>query len=429
MRFTILFFLLTISCTSNANQVYFRGSECIKDPGIRDVHFRESAHFDKKYSKEEAVAEIKKVLLDKAYRKASEGSSYIVESVIFKQDEEKINAGKVTRSAEITGFLHLSAVTGCEEGQAIAKNESNKLSFYFNYSKIKVEEVQLDTSIQVQKIPSLKISGNSIYGLKLGVSYQDALKQVGRFSFDWRVNDKWRLVTVGRNTALFFEQDRLVGGQYHRQLLPTVWSNLIELAATKPMLEVNGNEINMKNHAMSGSYLTSLEQKYSLLDYDTFRISEDEVELRLSGLALGRVPNKQEFAFSLACYDEQSAAQDFVDKYRNSLPRFYNQAGEIALLTGCSQVLYLWNDEGFKSLLLSERANFSSTKFIHSKLLSKGFSDWSFYGVKYLSGVHSNDVLSIKSAEDDVYEIKAADWQGYFVTDQEQAFQGQFYLQ
>ncbi|KZN52696.1 hypothetical protein N476_09695 [Pseudoalteromonas luteoviolacea H33] len=429
MRVSILFFLLIISCMSNAKEVFFRGSECTKLPEGQDVHFKESTNFDKKYSKDEAVADLKKALLNKAYVKASNGTSYLIESIRFKQDEEKIRGGKITRSAQITGFLHLSPITGCEHGQVISTDESNKLSYFYNFSKIRLEKAQVETLVQEQMIPSLKISDKRIYGLELGISYQDALKQIGRFSFDWRVNDIWRLATIGRNTVLFFEQDMLVGGQYHRDLLPTVWSNFIEIAATKPLLEVNNTEINMTYHAMSESSLTSLEQKYSLLDYDRFRISEDEVELRLSGLALGKLPNKEDFSFSLACYDEQDGVQNFIDKNLSSLPKFYSQTGEIGVLTGCNQVLYLWNDESFKSLLLSERANFNSTQLIHANMLSKGFSDWSFYGVEYLKGIQSNNALTIKHAEDDVYDVKAGSWLGYFVADEGLAFQGQFYVQ
>ncbi|MCF6439268.1 hypothetical protein L1077_07495 [Pseudoalteromonas luteoviolacea] len=385
-------------------------------------------NFYKNNSKDEVIAGLKKALLNKAYQKASRGTSYLIESVRFKKAEEKIREGKITRHAQIIGSLHLSAVKGCEHGEVIKEGESAKLSLFYHYSKIAVDKVQSEHVVVEQTVSSLKINDKSIYGLELGVSYQDALRQVGRFSFDWQVNEQWRLVTLGRNTVLFFEQDVLVGGQYHRHLLPTVWSNLIELSATKPLLEVNGTEVSMTNHAMSGANLTFLEKKYSFLDYDKFRISEDEVELRLSGLVIGKVPNDNELLFSLACYEENNGVQDFIDKHHTSLPKFYNQTGEIGLLTGCNQVLLLWKDERFKSLLLSERANFNSAQFIHAQVLSRGFSDWSFYGVNYLQGIESNSELLIKHEEDDVYEVNAGGWQGYFVTDDGLAFQGNFYL-
>ncbi|WP_145925116.1 hypothetical protein [Pseudoalteromonas luteoviolacea] len=276
---------------------------------------------------------------------------------------------------------------------------------------------------------STMLNENSIYGLGLGESYDNALKVIGRFSFDWQVNDIWRLVTVGRNTALFFKQDILVGAQYHRQLLPKVWSNLIELAASKPSLKVDGNSLNIVNQAISASHLAVLEQQYSMLDYDTYRISEDESELRIAGLVIGKLPTQADLIASLPCYDEYTPVQDFINEYSDGLPKLYGQTGKTGFLTGCGQIIQVRNDNRFISLVLTEQANFTNAYLIHSHKFSDLFSGWAFYGVGYLEQVKPNNGFKIINAKDGIYEVQAGKWFGHFTTDEGLAYEGTFHFQ
>ncbi|KZN41351.1 hypothetical protein [Pseudoalteromonas luteoviolacea] len=230
-------------------------------------------------------------------------------------------------------------------------------------------------------------------------------------------------------TALYFNQGVLVGAQYNRQLLPMIWSNLIELAATKPTMEVGSAEVSLLHQAISDSYFAELEHKYDLLDYDTFRVSEDEVELRLSGFAIGDTLSLKEIVPIMACYDERTDVQRFIDEQAEQLPVFYDHLGNTGLITGCSQIINLWDDRNFKSLFLIEQANFKSAKLHFSKANSSALSGWSFYNVKYLNGISAHSELVIKDSKDGIYEVQIGGWFGHFSTDQEFAYEGVFYLQ
>ncbi|MDK2596202.1 hypothetical protein [Pseudoalteromonas obscura] len=431
MRSVLFLWLLPLSFSSSAADIYFRGSECTEAANAKEVYLREEASFEKGEARKEVMSALKQRLLNKASQLTYEGNStgYIVESLKFKLDEAKIKGGKITRSTRVTGFLQLSPVSQCSHGQKIKQDEANKLGFVYNYAKISLEKVELENAIRGQQLRSALLNKDSVYGLKLGTTYEQALNKIGRFSFDWQVDSKWRLTTIGRNTALYFHQGVLVGAQYNRQLLPMIWSNLIELAATKPTMEAGGVEVSLLHQAISDSYLAELEHKYDMLDYDTFRVSEDEVELRLSGVVIGDTLSLKEVVPTMACYDERRGVQSFIDEYGEQLPAFYDQLGNKGLITGCSQIINLWDDRNFKSLSLIEQANFNSAKLLLSKAISNALSDWSFYNVKYLNGISAHPELVIKDSKDGIYEVQIGGWFGHFSTDQELAYEGVFYLQ
>ncbi|AOT11108.1 hypothetical protein S4054249_25075 [Pseudoalteromonas luteoviolacea] len=94
MRVIIFLSLISASFLSSASDIYFRGSKCKADNNVKDVYFRDTTIFDQKFPKHEALASLKQTLLTKAYDQISSGKSYVIQSLRFKQDEEKLRVGK-----------------------------------------------------------------------------------------------------------------------------------------------------------------------------------------------------------------------------------------------------------------------------------------------------------------------------------------------
>lgn len=258
----------------------------------------------------------------------------------------------------------------------------------------------------------LLLTCDTVLGLKLGSDITAAQALLGRFSLWWQINPNDAIALVGRNLALFYRQNQLIGFQYHIALLPTALNNRLEFLNDQAELAVQVSNTRLRLDAeISQTQEQQLTTNFAEVDIATYITGHEQSARKLLGLRQGQVITLASKQAALPCLTSLEAADAIAGE---DLIEFYQQDNKPYYFTGCHQMLELDHSGSVTALELLDKI---SPKRIELSALQQWLERsqaWHFSGVNYLDTEQALSKLGQIEITGDFAELQSPQCYGHF---------------
>ncbi|WP_105168453.1 hypothetical protein [Pseudoalteromonas sp. T1lg23B] len=415
MQKTSLIFCLPFVCaTSQAANLYHQSSDCILDPKLDIISVASLYTNIRGKSKKVIEEEAKLLTLEKIQAKMNEhNSDYVIKHVSFKYDEKEF----------VSSYVSLLPVKKCENAVVINKKYIHRLhSKIINFKS----KLALDTSttlkftgqpyaIKPLSIPTSHVTRNTPYGIELGTTYMEAEEKIGHFSAVWPANDSTKIAFLGRDNAFIFQDDKLIGYQFNRSLLPIDLRNRIELISEQPIFNFSHNgEHHIIDKFINAEQLDSLKKHFDNVHTVNIKVSDQAIRVQLEGLSIGTQLNAQLKANAMPCFEGKTNIDQFIRDHKSSLFRVIGFANKVSYITGCSESIQLHHSGKAHSIELFEPISQANGFLYALDNLLAPMQNWSYSGINYGDNQDVLQNFKTKVKDKGVIEVDSANWFGVF---------------
>lgn len=417
-----------LSTSASATQVFMKGSNCLLTEKTQQIELvaQSSGSIYAVAGREASSEQVRKVAgklsddvkmkLFEALSTKAQAYSYgvIVDRVVLK---ERIK--DTSKEVSVSGRIVAYPVTACETSEAITAKNYNMItatSFSGKTQRIAFNvEIDPNPNVHVPKqtqVDDMVISQKQIFGIRLGYTYTEAEKKVGRFTLVWPLNERQKLAIIGRNHALLFENNLFVGYQYAFNLLPVSLANLINIYDINLAIHIQDETVEITKVTLSEKVMMAIKNTFPSVTFYQEGKYTKEPKTKLSGLQIGEFNVTKPAA--LSCYKGQIEIDEFVQHHQQSLVQWQSVDAKTVFYTGCNQLIELNKLGKVTSLKLLEPWSLSNANLIGLADMTSVLSPWEFYGVHYLD---PENKASLVGEIEDFYgtiEVTAELWAGHF---------------
>ena len=377
-----------------------------------------------------------KKMLDEVNLYAQEND---IKSVLIKSFNTQYHTDESLKSAinsrQQTGYAIFYPAVNCDsnlkltqqEFDQFIKNESPLVSTQ-TQSKLTLDfEVESNAQTSTTKYnlsknpPVLKdsfISRNSFYGFRLGMDKKDVIKATNGFNLDIQLNEHTSMHVINRNHAFIFQNNKLIGYEYGRNLLPSMLANKMPLNELSPVFTDNKENITLHSKGLSQQEINGIKLINDSAKFiKVKRYSGGKTLTHLSSFKFGDISALDLNLSKSACLDTNNLSSKTINDVKsNYLFRFNMKKRTKVYLTSCNQLI-TFKRNYFSDLSLIEEINTKSASLSILDALFSNLTNWQFLNVKKeMSESQVIEKLNIDDAfmMNDTLEFSNDNWQGYF---------------
>jgi len=305
------------------------------------------------------------------------------------------------------------------ESPLVSTQTQSKLTLDFEVeSKAQTSTTKHSTSVKPPVLADSFISKNLFYGFSLGMDKKDVVMATNGFNLDIQLNEKSSMHIINRNHAFIFQNNKLIGYEYGRNLLPTMLANKIPLSELTPIFTSTNENIPVHNNGLSQKEINGIK---SINDSAKFikvkRYSDGKTLTHLNSFKFGDISGLNLSSPKSSCLNTNNLSNRAInDIESNYLFRFNIKKKTKAYLTSCNQFI-TFKRNTFSELSLIEEINTNSSSLSILDSLLSNITNWQFLNIeKEMSEIQVVEKLNIDDAYmlNDILEFSNDNWQGYF---------------
>jgi hypothetical protein len=416
----ILFILLS-SWQFNAHAVSYFIKDTSCEAISKEIQTNVSVSFDDLDDKQR----LKKTLREKALKKYFEQHIATKELYVEEQFTTENKSSDLPSFSRIKDRFHYSITLtpskNCNRQQAMTEDVfisgKHKQGISQKMTGKKIEGKTIEVTLNMNNKPKFTefenpiITPNTVFGLQFGSSIKDAFITLGLASLELG-NDENKILVYGRNHALHFINEKLVGYQFNESLLPMFLSNELSLANQELKIQINSSPLISLDTPLTHAQLSELNSNFNQVNTAYYKTDIGKNERRLIGISQGKLIPK------INTIDNCFAGTPLIGEYlknnhKKITLKLVSEAHENIIITHCNELIYAKNGDIEKIKLIEA----FSSKNIALEALANYFKQsqtWAFSGVKY------NDPVERLSSIGDYYEFldtvefTSPAWEGYF---------------
>ncbi|MBQ4834093.1 hypothetical protein J8L70_12640 [Pseudoalteromonas sp. MMG010] len=342
----------------------------------------------------------------------------VVEQFQLEVLSRKMNSAmsKVTRNLDyvvrFTPSTHCNQQKAITEDMFIAGTHKQGKTLLI---KGKTVEFTVNTSNtpKFTEFKNTSVTPSSFVGQTLGQSIERTLSSLGLASLEFGNGNK-KILVYGRNHALHFIDNKLVGYQFHINLLPMLLNNELSLENKELEIRLDAQDPIYLNTPLTAQHITQLKKHFTHIDTAIYKESINETNHHLAGISQGTLI--ENIDSNSKCYGGVGSVNDFMNKHQDHLPlKLLNENLKSIIITRCNELLY--ERAGYISKIkLIEPFSTKNIKLVALANYFNKSSAWQFASAKYES---PTDTLSAIGEYDeflDKAEFSSELWDGYFYT-------------
>lgn len=285
-------------------------------------------------------------------------------------------------------------------------------------SKAQTSTTKHSTSVKPPVLADSFVSKNSFYGFRLGMDKKDVIKATNGFNLDIQLNAQTSMHIINRNHAFIFQNNKLIGYEYGRNLLPTMLANIIPLSELTPIFTLQNENISIHNNGLSQKEINVIKSINDSAEFIKIkRYSDGKTLTHLNSFKFGNTSDLDLNSSKDSCLNTNNLSNQTINNIRsNYLFRFNIKTKTKTYLTSCNQLI-TFKRNTFSELSLIEEINTKSASLNILDSLFSNISNWQFLNVeKEMSESQVVKKLNIDDAYmmNDILEFSNDNWQGYF---------------
>lgn len=394
MKASVLGFLFLFCQVSFANTLYSRISECTIDQTAKGKEFKVTINYNRSENQQEQFNAVRKKLFARINKELAHYPNGLIEqNVFFKSNFQP---------SQLTGTVTVKQVESCSgKTYKITEDNLQLLSTIINENKLPSIKFTTEHTF-VPQIPEQieqialdgKITEDSIFGLSIGDSYHSAIEKLGRFTLVWPIDDSLKLTLIGRNHLFVFKNDVLAHYQYHSNLLPMSLANQLELEAMDFDILLASSNINIKDN-LSDTLVSELQGSFSNVSFNSIHNDGVTSFKKLKSFSIGK-PILINTTNSLACYNGDTAFEQFLSNKNHNLVYFVDVDNKSAMLSGCLQKFVLSASGKLKEIILLDEISKAQSNSQIVDLWVSNLKPWTFDNIKHGQSVDELLALGAK---------------------------------
>ena len=285
-------------------------------------------------------------------------------------------------------------------------------------SKAQTSTTKHSTSVTPPVLADSFVSKNSFYGFRLGMDKKDVIKATNGFNLDIQLNAQTSMHIINRNHAFIFQNNKLIGYEYGRNLLPTMLANIIPLGELTPIFTLQNENISIHNNGLSQKEINVIKSINNSAEFIKIkRYSDGKTLTHLNSFKFGNTSDLDLNSSKDSCLNTNNLSNQTINNIRsNYLFRFNIKTKTKTYLTSCNQLI-TFKRNTFSELSLIEEINIKSASLNILDSLFSNITNWQFLNVeKEMSESQVVKKLNIDDAYmmNDILEFSNDNWQGYF---------------
>ncbi|NWL14974.1 hypothetical protein FHG08_04220 [Pseudoalteromonas sp. Scap03] len=411
----ILFLILCIwQCSAQATTYFVKDKSCenTSDTLVIKTEITLSKSDDEAKAQKDLRAEALSKFKN-ATKKSSDSQIHIKEKFLIIRETNQNNlSSSDKRHLHYTAYFTPSK--NCNEQQAMSKAvfiEGEHLFGILQSTENKITISFKNKKPLFKEFDSKLVKPNFFFGTKFGQSTQEVAHILGLHSLELKSENK--LIRVyGRNHALHFINNQLVGYQFHLNLLPMQINNVLTLENKELKIKLNNDVVVEAAAPITPLQIKALKKKFVNVETAYYKSSDTKIEQRLIGLSQGQLIGK--VAFNKHCIKSFTAKADGnFNKNLNTSLKLISSSEKNINVTPCSEFLYEEADSIAK-LKLFEPISTNNIKLAALADYFKQGNSWEFSDIKYKDPVANLAQLGDYYELFDSVEFTSQYWDGYF---------------
>jgi len=386
---------------------------------IKDSSHPFSSSITQKQKKSKNINKIKNIILKKTEKRARKEN---IKSVFV--DFIYVRAKNLNSSDDILrGHARFYPADSCNKTLKTSW-EDITLGKKFTQIKSPTSKIKqtlsfnLTTAYSPPTLSVSEITKTSFYGLSLGMNKKDVKQATHGFHLDIQLNATTSMHVINRNHAFFFQEEKLIGYEYGRSLLPMLIANKLPLSEISPTFNSSMGKISIYNEGLSEKEISEIKAVNESASFIKIKqYSSGEIKTHLSSFKFGKTSSFNFSKSKQSCLDTNIGLTETHNKITNNyLFRFNINKNEKAYLTSCNQLLTFKHNE-LSSIALIEEINTKSASLSILDSLFSNITNWQFLNVE--KEMLESQVAKKLNIDDpyminDTLEFSNDNWQGYF---------------
>lgn len=417
MRFILLALLLLCHSKANAVDFFFKDKSCKSTSETIEVKL--STKLSNLNDKTSEKRRLRSKAIEKYNNKGINAESvHVVDQFHLEISSRKNNSSfsKVTGHLDYVGSFTPSK--NCNKQKAITEDMfiagKHKQGKTHIVKGKKIEfTVNMSNGPKFKEFNDMRVTPSLFFGQQLGQSLEQTRSALGLASLELGSENK-KILIYGRNHAFHFIDSKLVGYQFHINLLPMMLNNELPLTNKELEIHLDSHEPIKLNTALTTQLISKLKQSFSSINTATYKKSMTETQQQIAGISQGTLVKS--IKGNSNCYGGNGLVDDYIKKNRSNFTlELLNADHEKIIITNCNELLY--DNAGYISKI--KLIEPFSTKNIKLKALANYFkksSAWQFAGVKYEGFTDSLSSIGEYDEFLDKAEFTSELWNGYFHT-------------
>jgi len=340
-------------------------------------------------------------------------SAYIKERFVISNSQRNSTAGNDWVVRQLHYTLNVTSATDCDEGYALTTAEFITGERTYNTVLVPKKEIIVQPKGKARPFSSFAIptlSHSSLFGVQLNDSKQKVEQKLGIASLELASANQQVLVYF-RNHAFHFVDNKLIGYQYHRELLPMSLNNELNLLDQAISLETKSQESYLLSQDLEPNDLSTLKNSYKNFETALFKLSSSQSKHRIISLQLGSLISDMEISAPCFNFDDKSNNQSAQLNAQAKL-KMYTTKGKKVLVSPCNEMVYF--SRGYISQI--KLAPPIDTTDLNLDPLKSYFKndEWQFYSLSQGDSITKLTELGSYDFFLDSAEFSSKDWDGYF---------------
>lgn len=340
-------------------------------------------------------------------------SAYIKERFVISNSQRNSTAGNDWVVRQLHYTLNVTSATDCDEGYALTTAEFITGERTYNTVLVPKKEIIVQPKGKVRPFSSFAIptlSHSSLFGVQLNDSKQKVEQKLGIASLELASANQQVLVYF-RNHAFHFVDNKLIGYQYHRELLPMSLNNELNLLDQAISLETKSQESYLLSQDLEPNDLSTLKNNYKNFKTALFKVDSAQSKHRIISLQLGSLISDMEMTSPCFNFDGKSNNQ-FAQLNAQARLKMHTTKGKKVLVSPCNEMVYF--SRGYISQI--KLAPPIDTHDLNLGPLKSYFKKdkWQFYSLSQGDSITELTELGSYDFFLDSAEFSSNDWDGYF---------------
>lgn len=411
MRIIVMSLLVLICHTGYAHTLYSRMSECEPNLSINGKEFRATVNSKRSESKDDQINKVRQKLYRIISQQLNDYPNGLIEqSVLFTNNSQ---------TKQVTGTVAVKHVKRCTgKTYHITQDSLELLTAIVNkndFPAIKFTTEYTFTPSLPEEIKPIDVDGkithNSVFGVPLGATYEEARTKLERFSLQWPINDNLFIALIGRNHLFIFENDIFKGYQYHHSLLPMSLANQLELVTLDIELLANDAIFSTKM-LLAENQKNTLKKAYPTVAFQTMHSDNETSFSKIESVQVGKLAEINQLK-SIPCYKDNTSFNQFLTQQKEKLVSFIDVNDKRSLLTGCLQKFTLTGNNKLKEIILLDEIGNGQNNAKTINTLVSSLKPWTLDKVKY--GQTASELLALGATlEWQQALLETPQWHGIF---------------
>ncbi len=339
--------------------------------------------------------------------------AYAKERFVINGSQRNSTTGNDWVVKQLHYSLHVTSATDCNEKYGTTTAEFITGERTYNTVLVPEKEIIVKTKKEERPLPSFSIptvSNSSFFGVHLNDSKQKVVKQLGLASLELISGNKQILVYF-RNHALHFINNKLIGYQYHRELLPMSLSNELNLLNQPLNLTTKSQKSYLLSQYLEPNDLSTLRNNYTNFETALFKVNSTQNKHRIISLQIGSLVSNMSKASPCFNFDDKSNNQFALLNAKTKL-KMNTAKGQKVLISPCNEMAYF--SRGYISQI--KLAPPIATNALNLSALKSYFKNdkWQFYNLSQGDNFKKLAQLGHYDLFLDTAEFTSEEWDGFF---------------